>query len=307
MKRLKGPELKMPDLKVPPFFQDLYWDLRDRRLLPLIALIVVAIAAVPFLLGGGSSPELQPDSAGSPSAEAESARASDLVVVQATPGLRDYRRRLAGRTAKDPFSQPAQPRKALKGAQIEFSSGSGPATASATGADSSGAESGPTGSEPAPSGGDSGSAGASPPDSSPSGASKPPSQDGGDGNRGGSGGDETLSDFAIDVRITKSGGDAGSGKQEPVVKKKVLALTPLPGEKAPVVTYMGRSEKGKALLMVSNDVKAVFGETKCISGDDVCQLLEAERGFPVTFVYGNGETHYTFKVLKIYSVATGNS
>jgi hypothetical protein len=301
MKRLKGPELKMPDLKVPPFIQDLYWDLRDRRLLPLIALIVVAIAAVPFLLGGGSSLEPQPDSAGSPSAEAESARASDLVVVQATPGLRDYRQRLRGRTAKNPFSQPKQPH-SQKGAQIEFSSS--PATSSATG-ESSGVGSDASGGEPAPSGGNSGSPGASSPDSAPSGASKPPSDDG-DGN-GGSGGDETLSDFAIDVRITKSGGDGDSGKQEPVIKKKVLALTPLPGEKAPVVTYMGRSEKGKALLMVSNDVKAVFGETKCISGDDVCQLLEAERGFPVTFVYGNGETHYTFKVLKIYSVAAGSS
>lgn len=300
MKRLKGgPELKMPDLKVPSFLQDLYWDLRDRRLLPLVGVIVVAIVAVPFLLGG-DSPEPRPDPSQSLSAEAENARASDLVVVQATPGLRDYRQRLRGRTAKNPFSQPKQPH-SQKGAQIEFSSS--PATSSAT-EESSGVGSDASGGEPAPSGGDSGSPGASSPDSSPSGASKPPSDDG-DGN-GGGGGDATLSEFAIDVRITKSGGEGDSGKQEPVIKKKVLSLTPLPGEKAPVVTYMGRSEKGKALLMVSNDVKAVFGETKCISGDDVCQLLEAERGFPVTFVYGNGETHYTFKVLKIYSVA-GNS
>ena len=55
MKRLKaGPELKMPDLKVPDFLVDLYWDLRDRRLLPLVGLAIVAIVAVPFLLGGGS-------------------------------------------------------------------------------------------------------------------------------------------------------------------------------------------------------------------------------------------------------------
>ena len=55
MKRLKkGPELKMPELKVPPFLSDLFYDLRDRRLLPLVALVVVAIVAVPFLLGGES-------------------------------------------------------------------------------------------------------------------------------------------------------------------------------------------------------------------------------------------------------------
>ncbi len=51
MKRPKGPELKMPEPKAPAFLADLYYDLRDRRLLPLLALVVVAIAATPFLLG----------------------------------------------------------------------------------------------------------------------------------------------------------------------------------------------------------------------------------------------------------------
>ena len=58
MKRV-GPELKMPDLKnvkVPRFVTDLYQDLVDRRLLPLVALILVAIVAVPFLLGGSEEP-----------------------------------------------------------------------------------------------------------------------------------------------------------------------------------------------------------------------------------------------------------
>ena len=54
MKRPKGPELKMPEMKVPPFLTDLYYDFRERRLLPLIGLVVVAIVAVPFLLGNGS-------------------------------------------------------------------------------------------------------------------------------------------------------------------------------------------------------------------------------------------------------------
>ena len=54
MKKLKGPDLKMPDFKVPAFVSDLYYDLRDRRLLPLVGLVLVAIVAVPFLLSGGS-------------------------------------------------------------------------------------------------------------------------------------------------------------------------------------------------------------------------------------------------------------
>jgi len=63
MKRLKkGPELKLSELKVPPFLTDLYYDLRDRRLLPLVALVVVAIFAVPFLLGGESTKPATPPS-----------------------------------------------------------------------------------------------------------------------------------------------------------------------------------------------------------------------------------------------------
>ena len=36
--------------------KDLYRDLRDRRLLPVVIALAVAIVAVPFLLGGGSEP-----------------------------------------------------------------------------------------------------------------------------------------------------------------------------------------------------------------------------------------------------------
>jgi hypothetical protein len=297
MKRLKGPELKMPDVKVPPFLQDLYWDLRDRRLLPFVALIIVAIVAVPILLGGDSESESPPaDPTASISAELENARASDLVVVRATPGLRDYHKRLAGRTPKDPFIQPAQTPRDTKGAQIVVAPEE-TATSSAQG-ETSAAPSGSPAEEPASNGSDSGSASPQPP-SSPD--SDSPSQ-GHDGN-----GKQNLTfyTFAIDARITHTG---GKGTQaDPVVKERILPLTALPGEKAPVVTYMGASKKGKALLMVSNDVKSVFGETKCISGNDVCQLLEAEPGFPATFIYGNGEAHYTIKVLKIYPVVTGRN
>ena len=57
MKRV-GPELKMPDVKVPKGLNDFYLDLRDRRLLPVIALVVVAIVAVPFLLGDSKEAEV---------------------------------------------------------------------------------------------------------------------------------------------------------------------------------------------------------------------------------------------------------
>jgi hypothetical protein len=89
MKRPRGPELKMPEIKVPPFLSDLYWDLHDRRLLPIVALLVVAIVAVPFLLGGGGSEEAKPAHSGAASSlKREMTDVSELTVVRADPGLR---------------------------------------------------------------------------------------------------------------------------------------------------------------------------------------------------------------------------
>lgn len=286
MKRLRGPELKMPNVKVPPLLADVYWDLRDRRLLPLVALVVVAIAALPFVLGGGSEEAVPPpiDAGASP---LEVAEGSSLTVVEANPGLRDYRKRLAGRTPTNPFEQ-RYTQVNLAGAQLNpqtESSSSGSSTMTTT-SGGSGGETGSSGGESTP----------SPAESSPSpGGSSPDKGD------DGASGELTLFTFAAKVRIAKSGGK-DQAKEEPVVRERVLPLTALPGEKAPVVTYMGSSKKGKPLLLVSTDVKSTFGDAKCISGDDVCQLLEVEPGFPTTFVYGYNEIHYTVNVLKIFPV-----
>jgi hypothetical protein len=119
-----------------------------------------------------------------------------------------------------------------------------------------------------------------------------------------------LFTFAIDVQIAHSE-TTKSGAQkmgEPTIRHRVLPTTPLPGEKAPVVTYMGLSPKGKnLLLMVSNNVKTVLGDAKCLSGTDTCQLLEVEPGLPEVFIYGGNDVRYKINVLKIEPVATGRS
>jgi hypothetical protein len=297
MKRL-GPELKMPDLKVPPLVKDLYYDLYDRHLLPLVALVIVAIVAAPFLLGGGSEEAPPPAAGGTAGISAlEESDPASLTVVESTPGLRDYRKRLARRQPTNPFKQ-RYTHVELSGAQLNPQTEGSPdstttSTTTVTGGSVESTES--SGESTAPSS-----------DSSPDGT-VPGGQDA-DGKS-----ELTFYAFAIKVRIVESGGkEADSGqasakKQEPIVRERVLPLTPLPGEKAPVVTYMGSSKKGKALLMVSSEVKSTFGDAKCISGDDICQLLEAEPGFPTTFVYGYNETRYTINVLKIFPVVTGRS
>lgn len=285
MKRL-GPELKKPELKVPQVLKDLFDDLRDRRLLPLVGLLVVAIVAVPFLLGQDPEEAEGPVGGGPETA----APASHLTVVQADPGLRDYRKRLSARTPTDPF-KPRFTSPVLKGAELnepaegseEGSSGEG---SSLDGGTSSG-----------------GAEGSKPTD----GGNEAPKQDGGKSQ-------VTVVAWTIDVAIKRSGGATDearqkSAKAKPYVKEGVLPQTALPSEEAPVVTYLGPAREGtgvagKALFLVSRDVVSVFGDVYCAEGDEICQLVEVEPGAAVSFVYGQSEVTYTIAVRSIDQVTS---
>jgi len=305
---LKMPDLKMRDLKVPPFLGDLLYDLRDRRLLAPIALVVVAIAAVPFLLGG-DAPEPAPTPAGI--GATVPTPPPTLTVVEARPGLRDYHQRLAGRRPTNPFVQ-RYTGAAGGGAEPGSASGSKATKASPAEGAKPGGE---TSSGGASSAGEANSATPSAPStpSSPSAPSAPPasttpSSDGPPRHH------IVFFTWAINVWISKAPGKDTAPDAEPEVnaKEKVLAQAPLPGPKAPVVTYLGlsRAEAAKhvqkALFLVSNDVSKVEG-AKCAFGGGRCQLVEAKPGLPITFVYGVNETRYTIKVLKIELVVTGHS
>lgn len=277
MRKPKGPQLKAPELRAPRFLVDLFYDLHDRRLLPLVALVTVAILAVPVLLGEEeiAPPPAPPTSSAISPPGSEVAR---LTVVEAAPGLRDYRKRLAGRTPTNPFQQrytgPVLKESRLGGEITTTSTSSLDDTTTTTTTTST--------------------------DFVPSGSS------GGDGGGDGDGPRLVFYTFAIDVKIVRVDGDGRAG--DPSIKRGVRPATPLPGPKAPVVTYMGaRFREGKALLMVSNNVKSIFGDGKCLSGTDTCQLLEVETGFPQTFVYGAGDARYRINVLRIEPVVTGRS
>lgn len=297
MKRPKGPELKMPDLKVPAVLADLYYDLRDRRLLPLIALVLVAIVATPFLLGQGSAEEeaIPVPEAIQALKESGGYRTSSLTVVEANPGLRDYRKRLRRRKPLDPFRTFGKP--SLKGAQLGgksegegggSSGSSAPLTSTSTTVKKT-KESSKTTSTTKTTTNTSGSGEGS----------------GGDGGSPAGGGKE-ASTYTIDVQITIATESGVTVK--PVERLGVQPLTPLPGSEAPVVTYLGAGSGGtKALFSVSKEVSAVFGEVKCVSGTDTCEAIELEPDFPVTFVYGPDQTRYRIKLVKIKPVKSAHS
>lgn len=293
MKSLKSPNLKKSDLKVPPVLKDLYSDLRDRRLLPLLGLILVAIVAVPFLLS--ESPEEEgPVAAGGGGQEA--AQASRLTVVEATPGVRDYRRRLRSRVPDNPFRQHFSG-PMLKGAKLR--------SVVATGESSDGSVTVEGGSS---SGGGSGAVEvpASPPEEGGGEAApptQPPPSAGGGSNGNNEDGDLLV--FSIDVRIARTVEDEDGNRRmgKPVDREDVPSLTPLPGDKAPVVTFVGANpETDKAIFMVSREVSATFGEAKCIAGTENCELMELEPGFPQTFEYGPNRVRYKFNVLDIDAI-----
>jgi hypothetical protein len=266
-KKLKGPELKMPELKVPAFLADLFYDLRDRRLLPLVALVVVAIAAVPFLLGGEAE-ELPLSATGAGAAEAleaGGAKTSSLTVVEATPGLRDYHKRLRDRAATDPFVQ-------------KFT---GPASGSSAGSESGGG----TGSA-----GEAAGSGGAPVESEESTETAENVPEPGPG-AGGSGGaapgkiDPTspgLHFFGLrpDVRF----GVAGEGQ---LTSYQHISIGQVLPKRDPVVVFLGVSEDGKrAAFHVSDEVALVRGPGDCTGGNQNCDLLFLRAGQAVDLLTG---------------------
>ena len=296
MKKLKGPDLKMPDLKVPGFVSDLYYDLRDRRLLPLVGLVLVAIVAVPFLLSGGSEepgpPRIVPP-------EPSSANASQLTVVAATPGLRDYKQRLRSRSPKDPFKKPPVP--AATGGELGSESNNGfePSEVSTSTSSTSTTKTDTTETTKTT--------------KSNNGVvttettTEPTDEGSKDGSKGTP--ETALSTFAIDVKIKqKTTAADGTAVTKTSQRANLLVPASLPGKKTQVVTYMGISpETGNPMFLISEEVTSVFGEGKCLAGTETCQLLEVETGMPTTFVFGPAEDSYKITVVKVHSVTAHDS
>jgi hypothetical protein len=290
----RGPEIRLSDLRVPAFLRDLYYDLRSRHLLPLVAVLAAAIVAVPIALsqssGSGGPRAVTGLVVAAPSGTSN--RSGELVVAKAAPGLRAYRHRLSDLHAKDPF------RRASGGSASSSSGHGGSSTASS----------------------ESGSTGSGTPGSSSGGSSS---------------GTRTLTvthtltyfSWAIDVRIvpvssdgssassasgaasssvsTSTAGSATAGKAKPTVRRNLPLLTTLPDRGTPAAVFISVSKDGrKALLMLSEEVKAVFGEGTCLLGSQACQLLALEPGIPETFVYGPHERTFRIELLKLHLIAT---
>jgi len=293
----KGPELKLANLKVPDFLYDLFYDLRERHLLPLVALLIVAMIGAPIYLK--SSKDSEPAvTAAPPTQQPATGSGKALVVARSEPGLRDYRRRLQKFRALDPFRKRngGAPSAGAETAEAKATTTVAPAEATIVGEEAGGASQAPPSIAVEPSTPSTTSV----PDEFPS-SSPEPSSSAGSG--------KTAARYAsdtIDVRIVtvphSSTDDRKAKRSKPVakVRRDLPELTMLPARNVPAATYIGLSNDGKkALFVVSSDVESIFGEGKCVIGSQSCQMLALEPGLPETFVYGPQERTYRIELMKI--------
>jgi len=267
----KGPELKMPDLKVPDFLLDVYYDLRERHLLPLVAILLVALVALPIVLSSGSSSSEPEAAIATPSTAVP---ASKLVVAKGAPGLREYKKRLAG-APKDPFK---------------------PQYTEATGEPAEGVGSAP-GSEESSVTIES-SESSEVPTETPE-PTAPPSEGNGEPPEGGH---LQYYSFAIDVRITPV---SSKKKEKSSVRNDLPGMTMLPSRKVPALTFVGVSKDEKsAVMLVSDKVTGLFGDATCLEGSEHCQLIALEPGIPETVVYGANARTYRITLLKLQLLRT---
>jgi hypothetical protein len=295
----KGPELKLSEIKIPDFLYDLFYDLKDRHLLPLVAVLIVAMVGAPIYFKNNSGePGDEPAATPSPAATASTVAAGEqsgtIVVARSEPGLRDYRRRLKHYRALDPFRQPAgEPIAATNPAGSETSASTPVAPPEAT----------VVGEEPAP------QVVESPPYEPPTYTPpRPPATEPSPPRSTGATTRTRYASSAIDVRIVTVPSHpaeqkrAGATREKPKtqVRHNLPELTMLPARRIPAATFMGLTNDGKkALFVVSSDVVSIFGEAKCLIGSQSCQLLALEPRMPVTFVYGPQEQTYRIELLKI--------
>lgn len=310
----KRPSLKRPkalsagpQVKVPGPVADLYGDLRDRHLLPLVALLIAAIVAAPILLNKSSDSQTEAPVAAAPSSGNE-ATGSSFSVVPAARRLRSPEKRLAHRQPLDPFRIEKQKQTKEGGSKSggdkgSADSGGGEPTSSTTVAAA------PVTSEPtaprsaeikvseSPEGDkevtineSTSSTTSTPPTSEPSataGASVPGSTGASEGTAGGT----EVVGYQIDIK-------AGDASGELVEEEEVAPMTKLPTAKNPLVVFTGLSQDHKrALFLMTSKVTAYYGAVHCVVDKQACQMIELTPGKPAIFEYITGETEARYKVV----------
>jgi hypothetical protein len=255
----------MKSWKIQKFFGDLVYDLRNRGLLPVAILLLVALVAVPIVISRGGS---EPPATSAALAEITEAPEGKSAVVAYDAGVRDYKKRLADLQSKDPF-------------QAHFSAAAAAATElSGTVSGSGGGATDTT--TPTDVSGDSGGGGSGTTKSKKKGKKKKAGV--------------VYSTYQTDVMVGEAGGTLQS-------LSNVAPLTALPSDGAPVLIYLGPNTGGNyALFLVSDDATQPTGAGVCIPKPEDCSVLALAPGQTEDMTYSVDGKVYRIQVVALRRV-----
>jgi hypothetical protein len=255
----------MKNVRTPRFLNDVYRDLRDRRLLIPAAALVVALIAVPAFLSSSSSTQSAAPLA--PSGAAKGATAAQPAVLARELGNTDYAKRLQPSETKNPFRRqfaiPKVTSTVQQSSLTESPAGSSGTASTSTTPAAATTASPPQSTQPAPA-------------ASPSPAPQ-------------------LKLFAY--RVSVAIGPAGALVRRDNVKR----LTFLPYDSKPMVAFLGVTEDRKsAIFLVDDDVSSVEGDGHCIPGRNSCKFLELKLGDKASLAWApQGDKIFNLKLLGI--------
>jgi hypothetical protein len=275
------------------FLNDLYRDLRDRRLLLPMAALAVAIVAVPMLIGGSSEATTPPPLA-SP-VDADGAEVASAVLTS-DPGVRDYRKRLAKLKESNPFAQkfalPDPEKTALEsvgGSSESVDSASGGSVSTSV----SGGGSDTTVTDTVTDTSTSTSSGSSSSVTETTQTTETTSEPSDDGNQP----KPEVRFYAGTIDVTV--GPLGDAKRI----DNVRALDLLPSDKAPVAAFLGLAKGGDgAVFSVSRDATETDGDGSCAPKKPApCQFVTLATGDQQTFTLADGTT-FRLRLLRTHIV-----
>ncbi|MFT3863537.1 MAG: hypothetical protein QM729_04635 [Solirubrobacterales bacterium] len=258
-----------PQIKIPRLVTDLYADLRDRHLLPVVVVLIALIIAAPILLGNSSEKKEPAGATAAVAGAGGETSDSSFTVVPAARHLRSPQKRLGRRQALNPFRIDTE---AAAEASEASETGSGGSEGSESGGEASGGE------------------------SSSGGSSSSEATEG--ATAGGSTSTETNVTVKVSVVAYVAAIKTGYVPGELTGEREISPMTKLPSAKDPLVLFTGFSEDDKrALFLMTSKVTGYYGEVHCAVDKKACQMVELEPGHAAIFSYGLGKDEKRYKIV----------
>jgi hypothetical protein len=265
---------------VDKFIRNFVKELKESRLWPVAAALVVALVAVPLLLskpanesatGGGAAPVGTP-APGTASPLSELKPIAEVKDANATTERKSVDR-LSGRNPFEPLKK-------------DEAAGAG-ATGSSAPAGTTGPV-GATGGGGAVAGGDTGT-----------GSGSGSGTTGGTGSTGsgssGSGSSETFYyTFVADVTF---------GKVDETKRRKIQQLRALPSSELPVIVFMGATADGDKAVFLIGSGADVTGDGTCKPSGEQCSFLYMKPGDSASIVVGDASGALTTYELKLHKIS----